>query len=233
MLHYEKMEPGLFLRRCNRFTAEVEINGHPVLCHVKNTGRCRELLQPGVRVWCQHNQSPNRKTAYTLITVEKGRMLVNLDSTAPNTIAQQWLQDGALQASDIRREVQFGQSRLDVSFVSGGKQCLMEVKGVTLERNGEAIFPDAPTERGARHVQELIHAAQAGYGAYLLFVAAMQEVSCVRPNWQTDPTFSGLLEQAQQAGVTLLGLRCTVTSDSLEALDLIPVYVQPPVRESV
>lgn len=230
MVCYENIVPGIFRARLNRFTAQVEIAGSTQLCHVKNTGRCRELLLPGARVWCQHHTGGRRKTAYSLITVEKAGSLVNLDSQVPNAVAAQWLQSGGagFAVQQLRREVRYGESRLDLAFFRDGAPCLMEVKGVTLERSGQAVFPDAPTQRGARHVLELVKAAQNGYGAYLLFVAAMQTVSCVRPNWQTDPDFSRALVQAAQAGVQLLAIRCRVTQSTIQAEQPIPVILTPP-----
>ena len=230
MISYENMVPAVFLRRLNRFTAEVELEGRVTLCHVKNTGRCRELLLPGARVWCQRVDSEKRKTAYSLITVEKDGHFVNLDSQVPNAVAAQWMAGGGagFTVTELRREVCYGASRLDLAFRRGQTPCLMEVKGVTLNRDGVAVFPDAPTERGTRHIQELVRAAEEGWGAYLLFVAAMDTVDAVRPNWKTDPQFARALIQAQQAGVQLLGVRCRVTENSISAADRIPVYLDAP-----
>lgn len=229
MIFYENMVPGIFERRLNRFIAEVTIDGQTVLCHVKNTGRCRELLLPGAEVWCQHSDAPGRKTAYSLITVKKDGAYVNIDSQVPNAVAAQWLAAGGagFAVEDLRREVRWGASRLDIAFQRAGVPCLMEVKGVTLNRDGTAVFPDAPTQRGARHVLELAQAVQSGCEAYLLFVAAMDTVSAVRPNWDTDPDFAQALVQARQAGVTLMAVRCCVTRDSIAAADQIPVYLEP------
>lgn len=208
--------------------AEVTIGGETVLCHVKNTGRCKELLLPGAAVWCQHSDVPGRKTAYSLITVEKHGHYVNIDSQVPNVIAAQWVAAGGVgfAAEEIRREVRYGASRLDLAFTRAGQPCLMEVKGVTLNRDGTAVFPDAPTQRGARHVLELAQAARAGYETYLLFVAAMDTVGAVRPNWDTDPEFARALVQAAEAGVRLLGVRCAVTQDSITAAEPIPVCLE-------
>lgn len=228
MIRYENMVQGSFVRRLNRFAAEVVIDGNTVRCHVKNTGRCRELLLPGAEVWCQHSSNPDRKTAWSLITVKKDGHYVNIDSQVPNAVAARWLEDGGagFSVENLRREVRYGASRLDLAFTRAGKPCLMEVKGVTLNRDGTAVFPDAPTQRGARHVLELAHAVQDGFEAYLLFVAAMETVGAVQPNWQTDPDFARALVQAQQAGVHLLGVRCSVTPDSITPQTRIPVRLE-------
>ena len=227
MLRYEGIVPGRFCQRVNRFTAWVELAEGRTLCHVKNTGRCAELLRPGAPVWCQHSDAPGRKTAYTLITVARDGAHFNLDSTAPNALAAQWLASGGagFLPEQLQREVSWEDSRFDLAFQRAGKPCLLEVKGVTLARDGAGVFPDAPTQRGTRHVRTLLRAAQAGYGAYVLFVAAMEHVVCVRPNEQNDPAFARALVEAQQAGVTLLALRCKVEPDTITPLTQIPVCV--------
>ena len=171
MVKYANMVPGIFRNRPNRFIAQVEIQGQMQTVHVKNTGRCRELLIPGARVWCQQASNPNRKTPYDLIAVEKGERLINMDSQAPNTVAGEWLASGGLGAvENLRPETVHGDSRFDFSFTREGKPCFLEVKGVTLEENGICAFPDAPTQRGAKHLRGLIRARQEGCGAYVLFV---------------------------------------------------------------
>lgn len=222
---YQNIKPAVFLRRPNRFIAEVELEGNPAVCHVKNTGRCRELLVPGARVYVQDCPSPARKTRYDLIAVAKGDRLVNIDSQAPNKVVGEWLAAGGLFQAPalIKPEYRFRSSRLDFYVEAAGRKCLLEVKGVTLARDGAGVFPDAPTQRGARHVRTLLRAAQAGYGAYVLFVAAMEHVTCVRPNWKTDQAFAQALVEAQQAGVTLLALRCKVEPDAIAPLAQIPV----------
>ena len=155
-MHYPNMVPGIFLSRPNRFIAHVEINGQTEVVHVKNTGRCRELLPPGAEVWCQRSDNPSRKTKYDLITVRKGNRLINMDSQAPNIAAKEWLRAGGLGAvEDLKAESTHGDSRFDFSFTLDGKPCFLEVKGVTLENDGVCAFPDAPTERGAKHLRGL------------------------------------------------------------------------------
>lgn len=162
MLRYEGIVPGRFCQRVNRFTAWVELAEGRTLCHVKNTGRCAELLRPGAPVWCQHSDAPGRKTAYTLITVMRDGAYFNLDSTAPNALAAQWLASGGagFLPEQLRREVSWEDSRFDLAFQRAGKPCLLEVKGVTLARDGAGVFPDAPTQRGTRHVRTLLRAAE-------------------------------------------------------------------------
>ncbi len=228
-MKYENVCRGKFIRRLNRFVAEVEIQGRTERVHVKNTGRCRELLLPGTLCFLSYQDKKERKTKYDLITVEKetrGRkILINMDSQAPNTVAWEWLRLGKLFSAEavVRREVRFGDSRLDFYIEDGEKKCYMEVKGVTLEDEGTAAFPDAPTERGVRHLEELIRAAQRGYEAYLLFVVQMQGVKRVVPNENTHPTFAKTLRKAALAGVKILAIDCRVTADSLESGRYVPV----------
>ena len=216
-MRYNTMVPGVFLARPNRFIAHVEIDGKTEICHVKNTGRCRELLSPGAQVWCQISDNPNRKTKYDLITVRKGDRLINMDSQAPNTAVKEWLLAGGLgQIADLRAETVHGDSRFDFSFVLDGRKCFLEVKGVTLEHDGVCAFPDAPTERGVKHLQGLTRAVREGYGAFVLFVVQMSDVKYLRPNDATDPTFGAALREAAKAGVTVLARDCAVTPDAME-----------------
>lgn len=216
-MHYENMVPGIFLRRPNRFIAHIEIGGKEEVCHVKNTGRCRELLPAGAQVWCQHFDNPTRKTKYDLITVAKGDRLINMDSQAPNKAAQEWLESGGLgQLSELRPETAFGNSRFDFSFQKDGKACFLEVKGVTLENDGVCAFPDAPTQRGTKHLQELTRLAREGYGAYVLFVIQMADVRYLHPNDATDPAFGKALREAAAAGVQVLAMDCAVTQDAMQ-----------------
>lgn len=210
------MVPGRFLARPNRFIAHVEIDGTPQLCHVKNTGRCRELLIPGAQVWCQKSSNPNRKTNYDLITVRKGTRLINMDSQAPNEAVREWLISGGLgPVSDLRAETFHGDSRFDFSFLRNGRPCFLEVKGVTLETDGICAFPDAPTQRGVKHLQGLTEAARAGYGAYVLFVIQMEDVQYLHPNDTTDPAFGAALRQAAFNGVEVLAMDCRITENSM------------------
>lgn len=211
-MQYQRMIPGIFLARPNRFIAHVEIDGVTEICHVKNTGRCRELLPPGARVWCEKSDNPQRKTKYDLIAVQKGERLINMDSQAPNAAVKEWLAGGGLgEISQLRAETLWGASRFDFSFVREGKPCFLEVKGVTLEENGVCAFPDAPTERGTRHLKELREAVKAGYGAYVLFVIQMAEAAYLHPNDATDPSFGQALREAAENGVNVLAMDCTVT----------------------
>ena len=216
-MFYTNMVPGTFLSRPNRFIAHVEIDGRTETVHVKNTGRCRELLPAGAQVWCQRSDNPARKTKYDLITVRKGELLINMDSQAPNIAAEEWLRSGGLgEIENLRRETVHGDSRFDLSFVKDGRQCFLEVKGVTLENGGVCAFPDAPTERGAKHLRGLLRAAQEGYGAYVLFVIQMSPVRYLHPNDATDPQFGQALRQAAAGGVQVLAMDCRVTEDSME-----------------
>lgn len=215
-MRYHNMVSGIFRSRPNRFIAHIEIDGQLEVCHVKNTGRCRELLTPGAKVRCQEFDSPTRKTKYDLITVQKGGRVINMDSQAPNKAAQEWLLSGGLgQITDLRPETTHGESRFDFSFIKDGKTCFLEVKGVTLENDGICAFPDAPTQRGVKHLRELTQAAKNGYGAYMLFVIQMADVLYLHPNDDTDPAFGAALRQAAAAGVTVLAMDCTVTEDSM------------------
>ena len=196
-MHYQTMVPGIFLARPNRFIAHIEIDGKLEICHVKNTGRCRELLPPGTKVWCEAFDKVNRKTKFDLITVEKGPRLINMDSQAPNIAAKEWLLSGGLGAIiDCKAEFTHGDSRFDFSFLKDGKRCFLEVKGVTLEQDGVCAFPDAPTQRGVKHLHGLTKLAKEGYGAYVLFVIQMEGVEYLHPNDLTDPAFGAALREA-------------------------------------
>lgn len=223
-MHYPNMVPGVFLSRPNRFIAKIIIDGREETVHVKNTGRCKELLPAGAEVWCQRSDNPNRKTKYDLITVRKGDRLINMDSQAPNIAAGEWLRSGGLgNAENIRAETTHGDSRFDFSFTLDGKQCFLEVKGVTLENDRICAFPDAPTERGAKHLRGLTRAAQEGYGAYVLFVIQMADVKYIHPNDVTDPNFGAALREAAENGVQILAMDCAVTEDTMEIRDPVPV----------
>lgn len=223
---YETMIPGIFRSRPNRFIARVEIAGREETVHVKNTGRCRELLRPGATVWCQMADNPNRKTKYDLITVQKGERLINMDSQAPNAAAREWLLSGGLgKVENLRPETFFKDSRFDFSFTLEGKPCFLEVKGVTLEKDGVCAFPDAPTTRGTRHLKELIQARQEGYEAFVLFVIQMADVQFLHPNDATDPDFSRALREAAGQDVRILAMDCTVTPDTMTIRKSVPVHL--------
>lgn len=223
-MHYPNMVAGEFLSRPNRFIAHVRIGGVEQIVHVKNTGRCRELLPAGAQVWCQRSDNPNRKTAYDLITVKKGSRLINMDSLAPNAAAREWLERGGLgKISRLRSEVFHGDSRYDFSFEKDGRQCFLEVKGVTLEHEGICAFPDAPTQRGAKHLRGLTQAVRDGFGGFVLFVIQMPDVKYLHPNDATDPAFGAALREAAAAGVQVLAVECEVTESSMSVSKPVPV----------
>ena len=223
-MRYSQMMPGRFLARPNRFIAHVEIDGDVQIVHVKNTGRCRELLPVGAEVWCEKSRNPNRKTQFDLITVRKGERLINMDSQAPNIAVGEWLRAGGLgEIENLKAEAFHGDSRFDFSFTKDGKTCFLEVKGVTLETDGVCAFPDAPTERGAKHLKGLTKLAQEGYGAYVLFVIQMADVKYLHPNDATDPAFGAALREAAANGVQVLAMDCAVTEDSMQLRLPVPV----------
>lgn len=223
-MRYQNMEPGIFLARPNRFIAHVQMGETVEICHVKNTGRCRELLPAGAQVWCQRSDNPKRKTKYDLITVRKGTRLINMDSQAPNIAAGEWLRCGGLGAvEEVKAESFLGDSRYDFSFLKDGKRCYLEVKGVTLENDGICAFPDAPTTRGAKHLRGLSAAAKAGYDAYVLFVIQMEGVKYLHPNDATDPEFGAALREAAENGVRILAVDCHVTEDAMDIWNFVEV----------
>ena len=223
-MRYQEMKAGRFLDRPNRFVAHVEMEGRVETVHVKNTGRCRELLQPGARVWCSVSDNPARKTKYDLITVEKGPYLVNMDSQAPNAAVREWLAAGGLGSMElIRPERTFAESRFDFYLERSGQGMYLEVKGVTLEDGGVCRFPDAPTERGTRHLRELMEAKRSGFDAAVLFVIQMRPVKYLEPNDATDPAFGVALREASAAGVQVLAVDCKVTADTMEIGDFVEV----------
>ena len=217
MVYADTVE-AVVLSRPNRFVAEVELGGGRETVHVKNTGRCRELLLPGARVILARGEGSGRKTAWDLVTVEKpGLGWVNIDSQAPNRVVREWLDRGGLPGvTRIRPEYPFGASRVDFYLERGERRCLMEVKGCTLEREGLGWFPDAPTLRGAKHLRELTAARREGWDCIFAYVIALPGVSRVLPNGETDPAFAGALAEAEAAGVQVLHLPCAVGPDSLE-----------------
>lgn len=215
---YENILPAVFVDRPNRFIAHVELNGRLEVCHVKNTGRCRELLIPGCRVYVQHQPSPTRKTAYDLIAVEKGERLLNMDANAPNRVFNEYVRAGRFLRgwSVIRPETTHGDSRFDFYLESPGHRLFAEVKGVTLEDDGVMRFPDAPTERGVKHLEGLARCVQEGYEAWAVFVIQTEDVRWMEPNRRTHPAFADAMRQAVQAGVHLLALDCHTEPDRLE-----------------
>ena len=222
---YLNSHKGKFIDRPNRFVANVEIDGQRHLCHVKNTGRCKELLLPGSTVYLEKSDNPNRKTAYDLVAVEKGNLLINIDSQAPNKVVFEWLKAGGLfpENTFIQPEIKYENSRLDFYVEHENRKAFIEVKGVTLEANRIAAFPDAPTLRGIRHIHHLMDIAKEGYEAYLIFVVQFKPVKYVIPNTITHPEFGETLRQAALEGVTVLAYDCIVTPETLLLDKRVPV----------
>ena len=230
-MKYNDVISGTFLKRPNRFIAHVMVDGREEIAHVKNTGRCRELLLPGVTVYLQQHNNPKRKTRFSLIAVQKGELLVNMDSQAPNKVMLESLSQGLSipglmsPLTKIQPESTYGNSRFDFYVEAGEQEAYLEIKGVTLEDGGVAKFPDAPTERGVKHIRELIEAANAGFLAYIRFVVQMKGISYMTPNDETHEAFGEALCEAHKAGVTILAYDCIVTPDTLQIDKMIPVIL--------
>lgn len=227
-MKYEDIFEAEFVDRPNRFVANVLVNGERAVCHVKNTGRCKELLIPGVKVYVQHAAKQERKTPWDLIAVEKGERLINMDSAAPNVIFGEWLRDGELTDASpelVRPETVYKSSRFDYYFEYAGKKAFAEVKGVTLEENGVVLFPDAPTERGLKHLYGLIDCVQSGYEAYAVFIIQMKGAKYFTPNHATHPAFADALKAANDAGVKLIALDCVVRPDEIFASDRVEILL--------
>ena len=225
-MQYAHVRPAEFLARPNRFVARVLLDGKEETVHVKNTGRCRELLVPGARVYLAEGDNPARKTRYDLVAVEKGELLVNLDSQAPNKVFAQWAQAGGFRPglTLLRPETTWGNSRFDFYWEdAAGQRGFVEVKGVTLEEEGHVRFPDAPTLRGVKHLEELVRARAEGYDAAVCFVVQMEGMVDFAPNDATHPAFGAALRRAAAAGVTVLAMECAVTPGSLAIRRPIPV----------
>lgn len=226
-MQYTNVMVGKFIARPNRFIAHVEIAGREEIVHVKNTGRCKELLLPGVTVYVQHFPEGKRKTKYDLIAVEKQNILINMDSQAPNKVVQEWLvaKEPFGKITYLKPECKHGDSRFDFYLETEAKKIFIEVKGVTLEEKGVVMFPDAPTERGVKHVQELRHCLEQGYEAVVIFVVQMEGMRYFTPNRRTHAAFAEALERAEACGVKILALTCAVTPDSLTINGAIPVQL--------
>lgn len=231
-MKYQHIKQGIFRSRPNRFIAYVTVDGKEEKVHVKNTGRCRELLKEGAVVYLEYSENTERSTAYDLVAVEKEGRIVNMDSQAPNKAAGEWLLSGKFFSDVIclKPETTFGESRFDFYIEAadndgGTRKIYMEVKGCTLEEDGVGSFPDAPSERAVKHVRELIKAREAGFEAYLLFVVQMDCVDYVVPNRRTQPEFAEVLLEARKAGVRIIAMDCLVTADSMEIRDPLPVYL--------
>ena len=215
-MRYGQVKKGVFLSRPNRFIAHVALDGVETVCHVKNTGRCRELLVPGAAVYLEKGTNPGRKTAYDLIAVEKNGKLINMDAQAPNKVFAEWAMRFDPTAIAVHSEYRFGQSRLDFCLETPQGLHLVEVKGVTLEEDGHTRFPDAPTERGVKHLHELMHAVTLGHRATVFFVIQMADVVDFAPNDATHPAFGEALRRAKAAGVNIAAYCCRVTPESME-----------------
>ena len=224
-MNYKNICEAVFLERINRFEAWVEINGTRELCHVKNTGRCKELLLYRAKIYVQCSENPNRKTKYDLIAVWKGNRLINMDSQAPNQVAKEFLPVLLPDVQKIRPETVYGASRFDFYLETDREKMFVEVKGVTLEEDGVALFPDAPTERGIKHLRELCDCVRNGYRAGILFVIQFDKAKHFTPNTRTHPAFGTALAEAKAAGVEVYAVECRVTPDTLEADHLIPVCI--------
>ena len=226
-MRYTNIMAGKFLARPNRFIAHVEIAGREEIVHVKNTGRCKELLLPGATVYVQHFPEGKRKTKYDLIAVEKQNLLINMDSQAPNKVVQEWLmeQEPFGKITYLKPECKHGDSRFDFYLETEAKKMFIEVKGVTLEEKGVVMFPDAPTERGVKHVQELCHCLEQGYEAAIVFVVQMSGMRYFTPNRRTHAAFAEAMERAEACGVRMLALSCEVTPESLAINGEIPIHL--------
>ena len=230
-MKYERIERATFLERPNRFIAYARIAGKQETIHVKNTGRCAELLVPEAEIFVQESDNPERKTKWDLIGVRKGNRLINMDSQIPNKVVEEWLRAGNLflEPVTVRPETTYGNSRFDFYVESGEKKAFIEVKGVTLEEDGVVRFPDAPSERAVKHMEELIRAKKEGYDAYVFLVIQMKGVRYFTPNMDTQPEFGEVLKKAKAAGVKILAYDCQVTEDSIKIDEEVPVVLEKPI----
>lgn len=226
---YQNIVEGIFHKRINRFIAEVEVEGQVQRVHVKNTGRCKELFISGRKIYLQKSDNPNRKTKYSLISIYKDDELINIDSQVPNQV----IYDGVLHdqllgfcPTFLKREQTYGHSRFDLYYENEGVKGYIEVKGVTLENQGVAMFPDAPTTRGAKHVKELIQGQREGFVNYIVLLIQLKNVTYFRPNWQTDPDFAKALVAAEAAGVAIKCFTSTITANSIEVLSSLPYTLE-------
>ena len=217
-MRYDSIREAVFVSRKNRFVALIEVDGKEVLCHVKNTGRLRELLVARATVYVQEHNDEQRKTKYSLIAVKKGNTVVNIDSQAPNKVFYEWVRDGNFceNVTLVKPETVYGNSRFDCYIEAEDRKIFVEAKGVTLEKNGIALFPDAPTERGVKHLRELCECVKDGYEAYIVFVVQMKGVHCFMPNEDTHLQFAETLRECEKNGVNVLCVDCDVTPSTLE-----------------
>ena len=224
-MKYDNIRSAVFVNRINRFTANIEIDGEVSLCHVKNTGRLRELLLSGTECFVQVHDNPERKTKYSLVAVKKVNEVVNIDSQAPNKVFYEWAREGKFlpDVTLVKPETTYGNSRFDCYLERKDEKIFVEVKGVTLEKDGVALFPDAPTERGVKHLRELCECANDGYNAYIVFVVQMKGVNCFSPNRDTHKEFADALCECQKKGVNIICVDCDVTPDTLRISNRIEV----------
>ncbi len=224
-MKYENIVKGEFSDRPNRFIANVIIDGKNEVCHVKNTGRCKELLVKGATVYLQSSDNPNRKTKFDLIAVKKGEKLINMDSQIVNFVALEYLPQIFDNITYVKPECKYGNSRFDIYLETVTDKIFVEVKGVTLENDGVVRFPDAPTERGVKHLKELQKAVTEGYKAYVMFVVQMNNVLYFEPNRITHPEFADTLKEVSENGVNVLAFQCDVTPESINIKNQIPVRI--------
>lgn len=226
-MKYNNIVKGKFISRPNRFIANIEINGKVEICHVKNTGRCKELLIPNAQVFVQKNDNPKRKTKFSLIGVVKGDRMINMDSQVTNKVVHEWILKDSLfkDVIKIKPEEKYNNSRFDFYIETKKEKAFIEVKGVTLENAGIVKFPDAPTERGVKHIKELCDSIKDGYEAYLIFVIQMKNVLYFEPNAETHKEFAEALREAKKCGVHILALDCEVTEDSIHIRNYVKVLV--------
>ena len=226
-MNYNNVTVGKFISRPNRFIAEVEIQGEVKICHVKNTGRCKELLTDGARVILSRERAATRKTEYDLVAVYKGDTLINMDSQAPCAVFGEWLREcdffGGIEL--VRPETTYKNSRFDFYLEADGKKIFAEIKGVTLERDGVLLFPDAPTKRGEKHLRELAHARKNGYETYVFFIIQMSDCKYFTPNGETDPAFARALREVATEGVNVCALTCEVWKDGMSIKGLAPIIM--------
>ncbi len=219
-MKYSNIVKGTFIDRPNRFIANVLIDGKVEKVHVKNTGRCKEILTKGTTVYLEKSNNPNRKTKYSLISAYKGRMLINIDSQVPNEVVYSSISSNKIpELTDVdllKKEVKYNNSRFDLYYEKKGQKGFIEVKGVTLEIDGISMFPDAPTERGTKHILEMLKAKKGGYDNFIFFLIQMPDIKYFRPNEEMDPKFSEALIKAKEGGVNILAYNCRVTKDQIE-----------------
>ena len=227
-MKYNNIYPGKFISRPNRFIANIEISGNTEVCHVKNTGRCKELLIEGADVFVQKSDNPLRKTAYDLISVYKNGMLINMDSQAPNKVFCEWARESNFfgDITLLKPECKYKNSRFDFYIETDNRKIFVEVKGVTLENDGVVSFPDAPTERGVKHINELIDAVKNGFEAYVFFVVQMEKCSHFTPNRDNHPEFADILLQAEKAGVGIKAIKCKVTKTEITAYEFVETDIK-------